>query len=86
LTEPLFFVPQPAYVFADALLRRNRSREAALRAARKTWQGNDYVPGEAQDPYVQLCFRGKELFVEAFMRLSLRVWEPMFDHLRRLSK
>jgi exodeoxyribonuclease V gamma subunit len=86
LSEPLFFVPQTAYAFADALLRRNRSREAALQAARKTWQGNDYVPGEAQDPYVQLCFRGKELFVEAFMRLSLQVWEPMFDHLRRLSK
>jgi exodeoxyribonuclease V gamma subunit len=86
LAEPLFFVPQSAFAFAEALLRREQPEAAALRAARKAWLGNDYVPGEAQDPYVQLCFRGRELFDESFMRLSLKVWEPMFDHLRRLLK
>jgi exodeoxyribonuclease V gamma subunit len=86
LIEPLFFVPQSAFAFAEALLRRDQTEAAALRAARKSWLGNDYVPGELQDPYVQLCFRGRELFDETFMRLSLKVWEPMFDHLRKWLK
>ena len=81
LTEPIAFVPQAAYAFAEARLRRNQPDDAALRSAKKVWQGNDYAPGEAQDPYVQLCYRQRDLFSEEFRVLALQVYEPLFQHL-----
>ena len=66
------------------MLRRNQSDDLALRAAQKVWQGSDYLTGEAEDPYVNLCFRQKDLFTEEFKLLALKIYEPLFRHLDQL--
>lgn len=53
----------------------------------KQW-GNwssDYAPGDADDPYVQLCFRGcldpADICTDAMQQLARTVWQPYFKAL-----
>ena len=81
LTVPIAFAPQTSFAFADAVLRRNMPDDAALQFSKKVWQGTDYDAGEANDPYVKLCFRERDLLSEEFKSLALKIFEPLFQHL-----
>ena len=79
LTGPLAFAPQTAFAYADAVLRRDQSDAAALISARRVWLGNEYATAEADDPYMNLCFREKDLLSEEFKALAVRVFKPLFQ-------
>jgi exonuclease V gamma subunit len=51
-----------------------------MKAALRKWSGDDFnhIPGEQDDPDVQLAFRGREPLAEpAFATLAERVFGPL---------
>lgn len=75
----LYFYPESSLAYCAAL-NKGRSREEALNAARRVWQGNDYVPGEGADPYYERCFKNGDPFTEAFEELSQELCEPVIRY------
>ena len=85
LISPLHFFPESSWTYAELRLGKEKSGEAALEQARKTWEGDGWVRGEAKDPYYQLCFRGRDPLDEAFEAIAVEVFEPMLKHLKEQS-
>lgn len=79
LCEPLPFFPKTSLAYVRCLLEKGP--DAAQRAARAAWLGNDFkgMSGErAQDRYIELAFRHvEEPLGEAFAALACKVCEPM---------
>jgi exodeoxyribonuclease V gamma subunit len=75
LTAPLPFFPASALEYAGKL-------EWRLDRARKIWQGNDYLPGEGQDPHYRLCFGQADPFNAEFERIAKAILEPLLRHQR----
>ena len=80
LSQPLRFFPKSAFAYQDAL-RNKKSRTPAAIKARQTWEGNDLYPGEADDPYYQLAFRGQQPLDATFEALSITILDPLYEHL-----
>ncbi|MDQ2695003.1 MAG: exodeoxyribonuclease V subunit gamma, partial [Pseudomonadota bacterium] len=78
LRRPLHFLPKSALVYAKAALGSGRSDPMA--AARKKWEGSEEHPGECQDLYYQLAFRGSDPLDGEFAALAMAVFRPVFEH------
>lgn len=74
LRSPLHFYPRSAW----ALVQEDGNAERA----RKEWEGNDFVPGEGEDPAWQLALSGVEPLDQAFFDTAQAVFAPMFDYLQ----
>jgi exodeoxyribonuclease V gamma subunit len=70
LTAPLRFFPAAALEYAKKL-------EWNLERARSVWQGNDFVPGEGDDPSFRLCFGDDDPFTAEFESISRTIMEPL---------
>jgi exodeoxyribonuclease V gamma subunit len=83
LCEPLPLFERSSWAYAERL-HAGKSSNEALKAARTTWEGNDFSPGEfRQDAYLALAFRGREdPLDETFTALAEQFWEPFFAHAR----
>jgi exodeoxyribonuclease V gamma subunit len=80
LRRPLPFFPRSAYAACDA-------KGDPLDAARKRWDppGTDFVdalPGESEDPYNALAFRGHDPIDAEFLATARRVLVPLREHQR----
>jgi exodeoxyribonuclease V gamma subunit len=84
LRNPLHFFPESSWVYVHMFLERNRDREDALRSARNTWMGSDYVRGESQDAYYQQCFRNRDPLDSEFQCLAEGVLEPILRHQKEI--
>jgi exodeoxyribonuclease V gamma subunit len=89
LERPLPLFAEASFRFADQRRHladpKSRRRKSPLAAARDGWRGGDYRAGDRDDPYVALCFRGREpLEVESFATWAEYLWGPIFDHLEEL--
>ena len=82
LRMPLPFFPESSHAFAKRTLEpTNRTELSALEGARTEWLGCDFTPGECDDPWHQLCFRGREdVLNDEWQKTALRVFEPMLAH------
>ena len=88
LRQPPPFFPKSSFVYAQAhfkQLNSARSKANPMNAVRTAWEGNSFmkIPGESQDAFVKLCFRGRNPFAEEaaeFSQWALRFWMPLFDH------
>jgi exodeoxyribonuclease V gamma subunit len=80
LSIPLKFFPDSSRIFAEQVLMKGKSPAEALRAARLFWAGSDYGRGESEDRYYQRCFGDQDPLDEEFQRLSVLVYEPLFQH------
>jgi len=81
LTLPLPFFPESSWVYAEGVLRKHLSPEAALGHARRQWEGSGRKAGESSNPYMELCFRNLDPLTEKrFQRLSLAVFGPLLEH------
>ncbi|OPY09728.1 MAG: RecBCD enzyme subunit RecC [Syntrophus sp. PtaB.Bin001] len=89
LCRPLHFFPESSLAYVESLRKsggcNDESEEAALDKARTAWEGN-YLPGEGADGYYRLCFGNSEPLDEEFRRLSLAVFEPMFEAQRKNTR
>ncbi len=75
LREPLPLLPESALAYMQA-----KTDQARSNAARNAWTGSAFsdIPGERDDPDVQLAFRGREPLDEpAFATLAARVFGPL---------
>lgn len=76
---PLQFFAESSFTYAERRLRRGEDAATARDAAAKIWIGNPHVPGERDDPYHRIAFRGLEPLDERFEALSMVVYQPLFD-------
>ena len=81
---PLPFFSRTSHTFADFVLNRSSSREAALHASRQAWEGTDFSKGEKEDPYHARCYSQADPFTERFEETALAVWTPLFEVGRKL--
>jgi exodeoxyribonuclease V gamma subunit len=84
LRAPLPFFPQSACAFAERR-RQGKTREEALNAARKTWEGDRKSRGESDDPYYQLNWGKVDALGERFTALALEIFGPLFDHEEKIE-
>ena len=85
LSEPVRFFPATSYKYAHLLLLKEKTEYDALGNARKTWEGNDFNPGESNDLYFDLCFRETDPMDDEFERVSTEVYRPIFEHGREVK-
>ena len=81
LRSPLHFFPESSWNYSELRLAKEKSTEAALDQARRTWEGGEWSRGEMKDPYYQLCFRDKDTMDDLFEQIAVEVFEPMLKHL-----
>lgn len=79
LKAPLHFFPSSSLSFWEARDKEKDEAEA-MNAAEKVWAGSDYSASEADDPYLQLCFKDLNPLDQAFVDCSTAVYKPMFHH------
>jgi len=77
LRAPLPFYCRSSHAYAHQMLVNGRTAKQALSFAQRTWFGNDFSPGEASDPYHQLCFRESVPFSEDFKKIALDLLGPL---------
>jgi exodeoxyribonuclease V gamma subunit len=86
LTRPLRFFPQTALAYADAVLKQEagRSKQEPIEVARLSWEGSLFrkTPGECEDAYFDLCFRGVDPLDEEFEQTARAVFEPLLTELK----
>ncbi|MCP4995109.1 MAG: exodeoxyribonuclease V subunit gamma [Gammaproteobacteria bacterium] len=80
LSEPLRFFPKSSREY-QKYLREGKPDDYALGKAWHCWTGNDYQPGEYQNPHYQLAFPDPDQMNEQFVDLSNRVYAPLLDAL-----
>jgi exodeoxyribonuclease V gamma subunit len=80
LSRPLPFYPKSSHVYARARLIQEKPRRASLRAAVVAMQGNQFSPGEIEEPYLNFFFDGVADLGETFERVALEIFEPLFQH------
>jgi exodeoxyribonuclease V gamma subunit len=84
LAEPVPFFPGPSLEYFRKLQTAERSSRRALASARQWWAGTDQRPGESEDPYNRLCHGGGDPLNDAFQRLSVQVFQPLFANAEQL--
>jgi exodeoxyribonuclease V gamma subunit len=76
LRRPLPFFPRAAH-------RACVATGDPLAAARATWERArtpQAPPGEGDDPYNELAFRGRDPFDAEFLAIAHRVFDPLLAH------
>jgi exodeoxyribonuclease V gamma subunit len=76
LRRPLPFFPKASYAACDAT-------GDPIAAARKEWESPDFAeapPGDGDDPYNALAFRGRDALDDEFLATAHRVFDPLRAH------
>ncbi|MBK8750496.1 MAG: exodeoxyribonuclease V subunit gamma [Candidatus Competibacteraceae bacterium] len=75
----LHFFPKSALAYVEKL-QQGKTGEEALRAARLTWEGNDFqsFPPESTNTYYQLAFQDTDPLDAEFMDVAQMVFMPIF--------
>ncbi|MCU7862865.1 MAG: exodeoxyribonuclease V subunit gamma [Candidatus Thiodiazotropha sp. (ex Lucinoma borealis)] len=79
LQTPLRFYPTTSWTFLESL--QQGDEEKALKAANNRWFGNQYMLGDVDKPYNRLLMPGRPILDQAFCETSLRLLQPLMDHL-----
>jgi exodeoxyribonuclease V gamma subunit len=80
LHSPLPIFPQSTAAFGRQCFAQGKSASQALAAARRVWEGSFTLPGDQDDPYVRLGFRGRDPWTQGFTELAERLFAPLFAH------
>ena len=83
--EPVHFFPDASYAYAQARFGRKMERADALVHAKREWEGNDFKPGAARDPYNRRCFDSSNPFDATFESNTHAVFEPLLHHIREVD-
>ena len=79
LQQPLAFFPETSLEYQKRLGRGDSHALAQAHALRK-WEGSDYTRGEGEEPYYQLCYRGKNPLNLAFAEIAPFFWAPLLEN------
>ncbi|QTA88951.1 exodeoxyribonuclease V subunit gamma [Desulfonema magnum] len=80
LKKPLHFFPKTSWEYADMILGKSKSSEAALQKAQNAWTGGDWSSGEIEeDFYFQLCFEHANPLDSEFQKTALEIFEPLIN-------
>lgn len=81
LLRPLPFFPESSWAYVQALHGHNGSRQKALQAARRIYEGSERSAGDREEPHVGLCFRNQDpLDTPAFRDCASAVLDPLLEH------
>jgi len=87
LQRPLHFFPETSWAYAKKMIKDGDPtvdrEEAALDAARKAWEGSNFLREEGLDDYFRLCFSDFDPLDREFQELSLTLYGPLIEILRR---
>jgi exodeoxyribonuclease V gamma subunit len=83
--ELIRFFPESSYEYAVSIFKHD-SPDKAWYAAEKKWAGSDYkdARGENSDEYYSLCFKDISPFNDEFKNISLKIYEPMLSHQKKI--
>lgn len=89
LQRPLPVFESASFAYADQRRKladpKSRSRTPPMAAARQAFHGRR-LPGDADDPYVALCFRDLDpLADDAFRRWAEHLWAPLLARVEEIS-
>jgi exodeoxyribonuclease V gamma subunit len=79
-----YIFPESSLAYVGSM-QKGKTCDDALKAARLIWYGNDYAPGEGEDPYYSLCFKNIDPFTESFEALSRELYEPLMQHQKQVT-
>ena len=82
--ELIRFFPESSLEFASSMVKDASSEKAFSKASNK-WEGSDYAIGEGTDPYYALCFKNLSPFNKEFAEISLKVFESMINHQKKVE-
>ena len=85
LIKPLNFFPESSLKYAQEIMIKKKSEESALKIARNKWAGNDFIRGESQDPYFELCFGKTDPIDEEFRETAEKIFFPMLESCREIG-
>ncbi len=86
LKRPVHFFPGSSWQYAQLVLGGKRAPVDALEKARKTWTGDDFSRGEAEDPHYQLCFRHIDPIDSEFQETAPEVFGPLIELQSKVKK
>ena len=92
-TKPLHFFPESSWEYALHMNSESGTEDGrALERARQKWSGSEYVRGEREDAYYQLCFRDSDLLDPMdplgadFQAMAEDVYGPLLRHRSELEE
>jgi len=85
LTEPLPFFPETSFAYAQKLWQ-GKGKDAALKAAKAIWIGNDYNLGESDESHYRLCFKQGLELDKRFQGIAKIVFMPLLQCLNTSPK
>jgi exonuclease V gamma subunit len=77
LEKPLHFFPNASLEYVQQEQIKGKSKTAALKAAQRKWVSSDFVRGESDDPYYDICFRMYDPLDASFQKISETVFKPL---------
>ena len=80
MSEPLHFFPESSFEYARKIILKNQSKQDALNSGKNKWTGSDFVRGESEDLYFELCFGKTDPLDQAFQQISIEVFTPLLAH------
>ena len=80
LSLPLHFFPESSFEFARRIFDKKEADPVALSAAQRKWVGGDFMRGESEDPYYDLCFRTFDPLDHEFQNIAQDIFGPLFNY------
>lgn len=76
---PLNFFPESSFVYAKELLKGKGDNGRAMQMAVNRWNGGQWLSGEGEDSWYQLCFRNRDPFESPFSEIAIDLYGPFLD-------
>jgi exodeoxyribonuclease V gamma subunit len=83
LTKPLSFFPSASFTYAEKIIN-GKDEITALQAAKIELLGTEYISGDLNDPYLNLCFKNRDSLDKEFMETALTVYGPIIKNRKKL--
>lgn len=82
---PVPFFPDASYVYAQTRFKQKMDPADALLRAKRTWDGNNFMPGAKQDPYNRRLFHSSNPIDTTFELLAMTMFEPLLNHMSEID-
>ena len=83
LTKPLSFFPSASFTYAEKIIN-GKDEITALQTAKTKLLGTEYISGDLNDPYLNLCFKNRDSLDKEFMETAITVYRPIIENRKKL--
>jgi exonuclease V gamma subunit len=84
MSEPLPFFPESSFEYVRQIQLKNQTKKVGLNYAQTKWIGSDFVRGESEDPYFELCFGKTNPLNEIFQTTANKIFSPLLLHRKEI--